>query len=188
MNYDEGERIKIVSLLFGAYGQANDGNRQAIYVSLLADFPNELLIKTIKKLILENKFLPAVSEIKDAAESLYHAIDDDGRIKDWDEAWSEIYKAMQSTPWGVRPKFSRIEIQEAVNCIGWNELQGVMAKDINIVRAQTRNVYEVICKRKKQQSCNAYILGMKPDGLLKPSGGMLTVSEVVKKLSNVSKI
>lgn len=187
MNYDVQERNRIIGIMFGAYGQATDANRQAIYVTFLADYPNELLSKTVKKLVLESKFLPAVSEVKAAAESLYHAVDDTGRIKDWDEAWAEIERKMQSTPWGQTPSFSRPEIREAVGCIGWTNIQRCLASEFNILRAQVRNAYESICKRKREQACNGYVLGVRPDGLLKPSGGMDSISSVVAKIAAKTK-
>lgn len=185
MNFEMEERNRIMGLLFGAYGKANDANRQAIYVTALADFPNELLSKTVKKLMLENNFLPSISEIAAAAESLYHTVDDSGRIKDWDEAWYEISRAMQNTPWGKHPEFSRPEIGEAVACIGWYELQRCLEKDLNIMRAQVRNAYEVICKRKRQQACNRYVLGVNTDGLLGTSKktGAVSIGSVVQRIS-----
>lgn len=163
---DELRRSKIISVMFGAYGQANDGQRQAIYAKVLQDIPPEVLNKAIKKLLLESKFLPAISEIVEATQSLIGTADDSSRVKSWDEAWGEIEAVMRSTPWGQEPKFSRPEIAVAVKGFGWNALQTCLAKDINTVRAQIRHMYDVACRRHAEQEHNLYVLGRKQDGPL----------------------
>ena len=110
-------------MLFGAFGQANDAHRQAIYTKVLGDIPNEILSKAVKKLLLESKFLPSIAEVVDASKSLMGTADDSTRVREWDEAWNEIERAMQSTPWGHTPVFSRIEIELAVRSFGWHDLQ-----------------------------------------------------------------
>lgn len=182
MNFDADERRHILAIMFGAYGQASDAERLAIYAATLKGIPNELLGKAVKKLLLESKFMPSIAEIKTAAESLYQTVDDSGRIRDWAEAWAEIEKAMQATPWGKTPTFSRTEVQEAVACIGWSNLQRCAARDFNTLRAQVRQAYELICKRKRDESCNGYILGVKPDGLFRPSGGMQPIGSVIAQI------
>lgn len=156
-------------MLFGAYGQSNDAQRQAIYASLLKDIPNEVLSKSVKKLLVENKFLPAIAEIVAAAESLMGSIDDTQRVREWDEAWAEIEKAMRATPWYKTPTFSRPEITEAVNNYNWKNLQESLAANMPTVRAQVRGMYETACKRAKERAHNAYVLGRSPEGLLQSS-------------------
>lgn len=92
---NEVERTQIIGMLFGAYGQSNDSQRQAIYSKMLADIPNPVLKKAVKKIILENKFVPTVSEIVAAAKNLIETVDESKRVKSWMEAWAEIQKQMQ---------------------------------------------------------------------------------------------
>ena len=116
-------------MLFGALGQANDAHRQAIYTKVLGDIPNEILSKAVKKLLLESKFLPSIAEVVDASKSLMGTADDSTRVREWDEAWNEIERAMQSTPWGHTPVFSRIEIELAVRSFGWHGMRrGIMIR------------------------------------------------------------
>lgn len=93
MTCDNDQRCKIVAMLFGAYGQGSDETRIAIYAKLLEDLPVAVLSKSVKKLVLEQKFLPSVSEIVEAAQSLMGSVDDSSRIKSWAEAWGEIERA-----------------------------------------------------------------------------------------------
>ena len=160
MTYDEQEeRCEIVSTLFGAYGQGGDGNRIAIYTKTLEDVPVQILSKTVKKLILESKFLPSISEVVEAAESLIGSVDDSRRIKEWGEAWGEIDRALMRTSWDESPTFSTPEITEAVKSYGWRTLQSSLAEQMPTVRAQMRRIYEDICKRSVEQRRNNYVLG-----------------------------
>lgn len=180
MNYDQKERVRIVSVLFKTYG-LNDKDRQATYVTVLQEIPNEVLSKACKKLILEQKFFPAVSEIVDACKSLIGTVDDASRVKSWDEAWREIQIAMQRTPWHKKTTFSRPEIEIAVNAYGWYELQCSLEADMPIIRAQLRRFYEDACERSAEQSLNKYVLGQNSDALL-------GFNETIKRLSEAKKI
>lgn len=179
LNYDINERNRIIGVLFGTYGQS-DKDRQSLYVTLLKEIPNEVLSKACKKLILEQKFLPAVSEIVEACKSLLGTVDENSRVKSWDEAWEEIQKKMQSTPWHTKPTFSRPEIEIAVNAFGWHELQCVLEADMPKVRAQVRRFYEDACKRTAEQSLNKFVLGQNSDALLGYNATIKRLSESKK--------
>lgn len=168
-NSEAEARIRIIATLFGAYGQATDGQRPSIYVKMLKDIPVNVLERACQKIILENKFLPSIAEIVEASRSLVGTADDDSRIREWNEAWSEIERAMQATPWGEYPTFSRPEIAQAVASFGWHDLQMTLAEDMPTVRAQVRRMYEDVCKRTKERGSNEYILGKSKTGLLQPA-------------------
>lgn len=180
MNYDQKERARIVSILFKTYGQ-NDKDRLATYVTVLQDIPNEVLSKACKKLILEQKFFPAVSEIVAACKSLIGTVDDANRVKSWDEAWKEIQTAMQRTPWHSKPMFSRPEIEIAINAFGWHELQCSLEADMPKVRAQVRRFYEDACERTAEQALNKFVLGQNSDALL-------GFNNTIKRLSEAKEI
>ena len=166
---DKKSRAQILGVMFGTYGQANDGKRLAAYITVLEDIPNDILMSACKKIMLENKFLPSIAEIVEASRSLVGTADDDSRIREWDEAWAEIERAMQATPWGQYPAFSRPEIAQAVASFGWHDLQMTLAEDMPTVRAQVRRMYEDVCKRTKERGSNEYVLGRNKTGLLQPA-------------------
>ena len=166
---DKKSRAQILGVMFGAYGQANDGKRLAAYITMLEDIPNDILMSACKKIMLENKFLPSIAEIVEASRSLVGTADDDSRIREWDEAWAEIERAMQATPWGQYPTFSRPEIAQAVASFSWHDLQMTLAEDMPTVRAQVRRMYEDVCKRTKERGSNEYILNKSKTGLLQPA-------------------
>lgn len=166
---DKEKRGQIVGMLFGAFGQANDAHRQAIYTKVLGDIPNEILSKAVKKLLLESKFLPSIAEIVEAGRSLLGTADDANRVREWDEAWAEIEKAMYSTPDRHTPVFSRPEIAQAVASFGWEALRKCEAREFTNVRAQVRGMYADVCRRTKEHGHNEYILGKSKTGLLQPA-------------------
>lgn len=177
MTCDNDQRCKIVAMLFGAYGQGSDETRIAIYAKLLEELPVAVLSKSVKKLVLEQKFLPSVSEIVEAAQSLMGSVDDSSRIKSWAEAWGEIERAMFATPWGKTPVFSRPEITVAVNSYGWNTLQLSEADKMPTVRAQVRRMYEDACGRSREKQRNDYVLGRNNAGLLDTGLGLKQIGE-----------
>lgn len=183
---DEERRGQIVGMLFGAFGQANDAHRQAIYTKVLGDIPNEILSKAVKKLLLESKFLPSIAEVVEAGKSLMGTADDSTRVREWDEAWNEIERAMQATPRGHTPVFSRIEIELAVRSFGWRDLQMTLAEDMPTVRAQVRRMYEDVCRRTKEHGHNEYVLGRNKNGLMQPSApkpkGLTSMGDVLARI------
>lgn len=151
--------IKIVTMMFGAFGQANDTNRIKIYAQFLASFPSEVVNKAVQKTILNCKFLPTIAELTEAIKELTGTANEGMRVKTWDEAWCEIQRKMQSTPWGKSPEWSTPEIEAAVNSFGWHDLQCVLTADMPTVRAQVRRIYEDTCNRLSKQAQNQALLG-----------------------------
>lgn len=170
MNDTISKRAMIITALFANFGQQDNNQRMAIYIKILRDIPVEVLEKACEKLMLENKFLPVPAEIVEASRSLIGTVDAKARFKSWDEAWDEIERKMQSTPWGHTPEFSTPEIAAAVFNFGWNTLQQSLAADMPTIRAQIKKMYESVCERAKEQSNNKYILdrGKNKESLLYP--------------------
>lgn len=173
---DDVERTEIIGMLFGAYGQSNDGQRQAIYSKMLSDIPNSVLRKAVKKIILENKFVPAISEIVEAARSLIAEMDETKRVKPWHEAWAEIQNQMHEAFVYKKPVFSTPEIEAAANAFGWMALCTSLEKDMPIVRAQVRQFYENACKRKAEADMNGYVLGTKPEGFIQANDVLIRLT------------
>ena len=170
MNDTISKRAMIITALFANFGQQDNNQRMAIYIKILRDIPVEVLEKACEKLMLENKFLPVPAEIVEASRSLIGTVDAKARFKSWDEAWDEIERKMQATPWGHIPIFSTPEIAAAVSNFGWNTLQQSLASDMPTIRAQMKKMYESVCERAKEQSNNSYVLdrGKNKERLLRP--------------------
>lgn len=155
----EAQIVKIVAMMFGAFGQANDVNRIKIYSQFLKTFPVDVVDKAVQKAILNCKFLPTIAELTEAIKELSGAVNEELRVKTWEEAWNEIQKKMQSTPWGKTPDWSTPEIEAAVNSFGWYDLQTCLAEDMPTIRAQIRRFYEDACKRLSNKAQNEALLG-----------------------------
>lgn len=168
---DVEKRIKILTVLFGMFGQGGDDNRIDLYLQFTQDLPTEVLDKAVKKVITECKFLPTVAEIIEAARGLVAEAEPDTRVKTWAEAWGEIEKAMYRTPWGRTPTFSTPEIAEAVYSFGWNTLHTAEAREMPTIRAQIRRMYEDICARRKEQANNRYAMSGDKNALLHGNRG-----------------
>jgi hypothetical protein len=151
-----------ITLLFGAYGQGADKQRIAIYCKVLQDIPQELLLSVVQKTMLENKFLPSIAELAEACKSITSTVTGNKLVPDWGEAWHEIERAMQSTPWGKKPEFSHPAIADAVNQYGWNDLQTCLASEFSTVRAQIRRMYDEAAKRYVERKTNEVIISKNP--------------------------
>ena len=170
------ETYKAVRLLFMAYPQAaKSEDAMKVYATMLDDVPAGLLNKTIKKCICEQKFLPSIAEIRQAAMSLMGTVDPSRKVKTWQEAQTEISKGLSRT-WYVGcldevpfdphdfgkpcdPIWSTPEIKAAVDSYGYDNLCRVNEADMPTIWAQLRRAYEQACQRKDEAMVNSYVLG-----------------------------
>ena len=170
------ETYKAVRLLFMAYPQGQKGEETLkVYAAMLDDIPVALLNKTIKKCICEQKFLPSVAEIRQAAMSLMATVDPSRKVKTWQEAQKEIQQGIARTwfhgclgeipfddpDFGLpcEPMWSTLEIKAAVDSYGFDNLQNVLEVDMPTVWAQLRRLYDQACHRKDEAAVNSYVLG-----------------------------
>lgn len=182
-----------VRTLFTAYRLEREKGAQDVYATMLADVPVGLLNKTIKKCICEQKFLPSVAEIRQAAQSLMGSVDPSRRVKTWQEAQKEISKGLSRT-WFIGclgevpfdhpdfgrpcdPMWSTPEIKVAVDSYGLENLSRVMEDDMPIVWAQLRKAYDQACQRKDEEAVNSYVLGDDTERLQQLVGGIGLLKE-----------
>lgn len=152
-----------MALLFGAYGQSQDTQRMKIYCQVLKDIPQEMLASVVQKAMHECKFLPSIAELSEACKSLVATVQGEKVVPDWGEAWHEIERAMQSTPWGKEPKFSHPAIEAAVKQYGWYDLQTCLASEFSTVRAQIRRFYDESAKRYLEERNNKLLIEKNPN-------------------------
>lgn len=156
---------KILGVLFGAYGQSADEDRQLIYIADLQDFPAELVGAACKKLRYEAKFLPTISEIVDACQSLV-ATNTGKKLPSWISAQQEIEKQLRDAGIYKKPVFSCKEIQQTVQAYGWVNICMSHTSNMPTVWAQLRRLYENACKYERNEATNRYVLKDKPPGYL----------------------
>lgn len=152
--------LKAVAPLQLAYNASLDDNRLRLYVEMLSDIPPSILEAAVKKLIMTNKFLPSIAEIRETAYGIKGTISGTA-APDESEAWGEVVKAIRSVGYYGKPKFSHEAITTAVNNIGWQDICMTTYDGMNTLRAQFRRAYQLVVQRQKDNRDNA-VLGISP--------------------------
>lgn len=153
--------LKAVAPLQLAYNASLDDNRLRLYVEMLSDIPPQILEVAVKKLIMTNKFLPSIAEIREVAYGIKGTISGTA-APDESEAWGEVVKAIQSVGYYGKPKFSHEAITAAVNNIGWQDICTTPSEGTNTLRSQFRRAYQLAAQRQKDNRDNA-VLGISPN-------------------------
>lgn len=171
------EILKAVAPLQLAFKGNLDDARMRLYVEMLSDIPPQILEAAVKKLIMTNKFLPSIAEIRETAYGIKGTISGTAAPNE-SEAWGEVIKAIWSVGYYGKPKFSHEAITTAVNNIGWQDICMTTNDGMNTLRAQFRRAYQLEAQRQKDNRDNE-VLGISPSNeKLKQLTGNL-----VKKLS-----
>ena len=143
MNRAELERrTKAIVTLLAIWNFGGNTDMITAYVTATKDIHVDVLEKTCKKLMIECESRPVPATILQAAQNFVSEING-ADILPWDEAWKEIEKA--------------------VKAFGWQELCEVTIKELPIVRAQLRDMYNGICEQSRRSKINSYVMG---DGVL----------------------
>ena len=154
------EILKAVAPLQLAFKGNLDDARMRLYVEMLSDIPPSILEVAVKKLIMTNKFLPSIAEIRETAYGIKGMISGTA-APDESEAWGEVIKAIRSVGYYGKPKFSHEAITVAVNNIGWQDICMTTNDGMNTLRAQFRRAYQLAAQRQKDNRDNA-VLGISP--------------------------
>lgn len=174
---DKVSTTKAIAPLQLAFKGALEKDRLQFYVMMLSDIPPQILEVAVKKLIMTNKFLPSIAEIRETAYGIKGTVSGTA-APDESEAWGEVIKAIQSVGYYGKPKFSHEAITVAVNNIGWQDICMTPNEGMNILRSQFRRAYQLAAQRQKDNRDNA-VLGISPNNeKLKQLTG-----NVVKKLN-----
>lgn len=155
------EILKAVAPLQLAFKGNLDDARMRLYVEMLSDIPPQILEAAVKKLIMTNKFLPSIAEIRETAYGIKGTISGTA-APDESEAWGEVIKAIRSVGYYGKPKFSHEAITTAVNNIGWQDICMTQNEGMNTLRAQFRRAYQLAAQRQKDNRDNA-VLGISPN-------------------------
>lgn len=150
--------MKAVAPLQLAYTSSLDDNRLRLYVEMLSDIPPQILSAAVKKLIMTNKFLPSIAEIREVAYGIKGIISGTA-APDESEAWGEVVKAIQSVGYYGKPTFTHEAITAAVDNIGWQDICMTSRDGTSTLRAQFRRAYQLAAERQKNNRDNA-VLGI----------------------------
>ena len=174
---DKVSTTKAIAPLQLAFKGALEKDRLQFYVMMLSDIPPQILEVAVKKLIMTNKFLPSIAEIRETAYGIKGTISGTA-APDESEAWGEVIKAIRSVGYYGKPKFSHEAITTAVNNVGWQDICTTPSDGTNTLRSQFRRAYQLAAQRQKDNRDNE-VLGISPNNKkLKQLTG-----NIVKKLS-----
>ena len=157
---DKVSTTKAIAPLQLAFKGALEKDRLQFYVMMLSDIPPQILEVAVKKLIMTNKFLPSIAEIRETAYGIKGTVSGTA-APDESEAWGEVIKAIQSVGYYGKPTFSHEAITAAVNNIGWQDICMTTYDGMNTLRAQFRRAYQLAAQRQKDNRDNA-VLGISP--------------------------
>lgn len=158
---DKVSTTKAIAPLQLAFKGALEKDRLQFYVMMLSDIPPQILEVAVKKLIMTNKFLPSIAEIRETAYGIKGMISGKA-APDESEAWGEVIKAIQSVGYYGKPTFSHEAITTAVNNIGWQDICTTPSDGTNTLRSQFRRAYQLAAQRQKDNRDNA-VLGISPN-------------------------
>lgn len=158
---DKVSTTKAIAPLQLAFKGALEKDRLQFYVMMLSDIPPQILEAAVKKLIMTNKFLPSIAEIREVAYGIKGIISGTA-APDESEAWGEVVKAIQSVGYYGKPTFSHEAITAAVNNIGWQDICTTPNEGTNTLRSQFRRAYQLAAQRQKDNRDNA-VLGISPN-------------------------
>lgn len=158
---DEAKRIVDTLIIYKNLYPASkiDDNGLLLYaVALVRDNYSLTEVRlALERLSKTSKFFPALSEIIETIESLERTTTGEGD-KDFDEAWSEVYKEVKRCFIYSSPKFSTPEIAETVRNLGWDTLCNMQSDAVSTVRAQFERFYKIALHRKKERESNTWLL------------------------------
>ena len=132
------------------------------------------------KLMRTSKFFPTVAEIFEQAESVRETACGQ-ETASVDEAWHDVMKQVHDAFVYREPAFSSDEIKRAALNMGWTALCNLEPDGMNTARAQFRDIYLGILRRKKDQQHNKAVLEQLP-----PARVQALVGKVAQKLEVIA--
>ena len=154
--------LKILSTYRKVFPQSRiDDEGLALYVVLLKPLRPVEISAAMAKLAMTCKFFPSVAEIFEAAGNVKQTAAN-SEEPSVDEAWREVLQQVHDAFVYRDPQFSTPEIKRAALNMGWTALCSLETGDINTARAQFRDIYTDILRRRKNKAQNEAVLQRMP--------------------------
>lgn len=117
----------------------------------LKDLPYEVAASALRKWTNQEKWPPSIAEIRSYAGELIN-----GPAPDWGDGWQEVKRAISR--FGIHREKEALDslspsAREAVKRIGWQDV--CMSENAETLRAQFRQVFQVVAEREKQDALMA---------------------------------
>ena len=126
----------------------NTSSAMEIWYEFLSDIPDEVAMAVLKNWISDNKWSPAISDIREGAVKIVH-----GEVPDWGRAWETVLKAIR--------KYGRYQeadalasldelTRECVENIGFKYICNAEEEDIGYMKKDFEKLYTLKAERKRR--------------------------------------
>lgn len=119
------------------------------WFTALCDLDYDTAKKAVQIHVQTSPFAPSVADIRKRAVEIICPVQ-----SDWSDGWGQVRKAISRYGmWDFDGAMASFDpyTAEAVKRIGWEDI--CTTENIETTRAQFRQVYELVSKRKKEQMC-----------------------------------
>jgi len=117
-----------------------------VWHNALSDLTDEMFEVAVLHVVRSNKFYPKIAEIRETAFSLCTT----EHSKTGDEAWEEVMQEISRSGHWSEPVFKDEITTRAIRNMGWNELCTMDLSQLDVFRAQFRNLYNNLKDRSKK--------------------------------------
>ena len=142
----------------------NTPEAMAVWMELLEDIPDDVALKVLKAWCAENKWSPAISDIREGAVKIVH-----GDMPDWGSAWETVLQAIR--------KYGRYQEAEAmasldeltrecVQNIGFKYICNAEEEDIGYMKKDFENLYTIKSARLKSRLQTPVMIGNADRGMI----------------------
>ena len=126
----------------------NTPEAMAVWMELLEDIPDDVAMAVLKNWCADNKWSPAISDIREGAVKMVH-----GEVADWGSAWETVLKAVS--------KYGRYQEAEAmaslddltrecVENIGFKYICNCEEDDVGYLKKDFEKLYTLKAERKRR--------------------------------------
>lgn len=133
---------------FPRYNMLPNAEAMDLWYQELKDLPYEVAASALRKWTNQEKWPPSIAEIRAYAGELVN-----GPAPDWGEGWQEVQRAIRRYGWS-REKEAMESLspsaRTAAQRIGWMDI--CCSENIETLRAQFRQVYQVIVEREHRDA------------------------------------
>ena len=127
--------------LYLIFGGERSEARDQLYFDNLRDLKNEDFAKAVKLIIQNNKFFPAIAEIRQVIKN------NDGDVL---EAWNEFRDEIREHGVYSLPQFKKPILHQVVRFLGgWQTVSYVERKDMPFLRRDFIEIYKVLRQREE---------------------------------------
>lgn len=136
---------------FPRYNLLPNPEALALWYQELKDLPYEVASAALRKWVGQEKWPPSIAEIRSYAGELIN-----GPAPDWGDGWQEVARAVRRYGW-CREKEAMDSLSPsarmAAERIGWRSI--CESENPETLRAQFRQVFQVVAEREKQDALMA---------------------------------